>query len=57
MSRKVNVEIKVKAIIVLDDDACLSDVINEMDYTFRDTTTKATIEDTEIDDWELTDSR
>lgn len=55
--RKVYVEVKVKLIIRQDDDAKIADVIDEMDYSFADTTGKATIEDTEILDYEVTDSK
>ena len=55
--RKVVVEIKVKAIINVDDDIEISEIIDELDYDFTDTTTKATIEDTEIIDYEIIDSK
>ena len=55
--RKVTVEIKVKAIINIDEDIELEEVIDEMDYDFSDTTTKATVEDTEMIDYEVIDSK
>ena len=55
--RKVVVEIKIKAIINVDDDIEISEIIDELDYDFTDTTTKATIEDTEIIDYEIIDSK
>ena len=55
--RKVYVEAKVKLILVLDDDASLDEVLSEMGYDFEDTTTKATIEDTELMEWEVKDSK
>lgn len=57
MARKVYVEAKVKLIIHANDDADIDEVLNEMDYSFSDTTGKADIEDTEILDWEITDSK
>ena len=55
--RKVIVEIKLKAIINVDDDIEISEIIDELDYDISDTTTKATIEDTEIIDYEIIDSK
>lgn len=55
--RKVVVETKVKLIINADDDASIDDILNEMDYSFTDQTGKANIEDTEILDWDITDSK
>ena len=57
MSRKVEVEIKVKVSIIADEDIEIGTVIDEMEYEFNDTTTKATIEDTEIIEYEVRDSR
>lgn len=57
MSRKVEVELKVKVSMIVDEDVEISAVINELDYNFSDTTTQATIIDTEILDFEVTDSR
>ena len=54
--RKVEVEIKIKAIINVDDDIEVSEIIDELDYNFTDTTTKATVEDTEIIDYEVVDN-
>ena len=57
MARKVYVDVTVRLIINQDDDVCTGDVINEMEYNFMDMTGKATIEDTEIKDYEVTDSK
>lgn len=57
MARKVYVEAKVKLIVRADDDADIDNVLSEMDYSFSDTTGKADIEDTEILDWDITDSK
>jgi len=55
--RKMTVEVKVKLLIKADDDIELSEIMDEMDYNFTDMTTKADIEDTEILDYEVVDSR
>lgn len=55
--RKVHVELKVKLILNVDEDIEVSEVLDELDYNFADTTTKAEIEDTEILDYEVMDSK
>lgn len=58
MSRKVYVELKVLLVIRADDDADIhADVLNEMDYNFASTTDKAEIEDSEILDADIVDSK
>ena len=57
MSRKVTVNLEIKLTMTVDESIDVSDVINELDYNFSDTTTQATIEDTEILDFEIMDSR
>lgn len=57
MSRKIYVNITTRIIIRADDDADVDDVINELDYSFSDTTGKAQVEDTNITDYEITDSK
>lgn len=52
----VTVEVKVKLTMKVDDDVEVSEVIDEMEYDFSDTTGKAIIENTEILDSEVTDS-
>lgn len=52
-----HVTLKVNIIIQADDDIPISDVIDEMDYDFIDTTTKASIVNSEIVESEVTDSR
>ena len=54
--REVIVEIKVKAIISIDDDIELGEVIDGMDYDFTDTTTKADVIDCEMIDYEVIDN-
>ena len=55
--RKVHVKVIVDLFIKADEGVEIADVINGMDYNFKDLTGKATIEDTEILDFEVTDSR
>lgn len=55
--RTVTVEVKVRLTIKADEGVEIGDILDEMEYDFTDTTTKATIEDTEIVDYEVTDSR
>ncbi len=55
--RKVYVSVKVGLIINADEDIEIAKVLNEMNYSFQDTTTKADIIDTAIVDWEITDSK
>ena len=55
--KKVIVEIKTKVTMTIDDDIEVSEIIDEMDYGFTDMTTKATIEDTEIIDYEIVDNK
>jgi len=57
MSRKMVIEVKVKMVINADDNVALQTILDEMDYNFTDTTTQADIEDTEILDYEVIDSR
>jgi hypothetical protein len=55
--REVHVELKVKLVLNMDDDISVSEVLDELDYSFSDTTTKAEVEDTEILDYEVIDSK
>lgn len=55
--RKVSVEVKVKLVMTIDDGVEVGDIIDEMEYDFNDTTTQATVEDTEILDYEVVDSK
>ena len=55
--RKVYVNVTVQLIICANDGVEICDVIEEMDYNFTSQTTGATIEDTEILDHEVTDSK
>jgi hypothetical protein len=55
--RKVYVDVKVRLIIRQDDGVETSEVVNEMEYDFTDTTGNATIEDMEITDYQIVDSK
>jgi hypothetical protein len=57
MARKVEIEVKVKLMVNMDEGVEVSDIMDEMDYNFSDTTTKADIEDTEILDWTVKNSK
>jgi len=55
--RKVTVELKVKLLIHADESKEISDVINDMGYSFTYSEPGAEIVDTEITDYEVIDSR
>ena len=55
--RKVYVNLKVRLIVEMEEGIGLADVITELDYKFTSTTDGATIADTEIEDYEATDSK
>lgn len=57
MSKKVYVTVKVNLCIVVDEGTVMADVINELDYTFADTTGNADVIDSSIEDFEVTDSK
>ena len=57
MSRKVTLYAKVKLIVCVDEGIELFDFLNEMDYSFTDTTGQGFIEDTEIVDYDVVDSK
>ena len=55
--REVVVEATVKILMMVDDDIEAEEVVADMDYEFIDRTDKATIEDTEIIEWNISDSK
>jgi hypothetical protein len=55
--RKVTVTLTIELTMNVDEGVEVQHVINELDYSFTDTTTQATIEDTQIVDHEISDSR
>lgn len=57
MSRTVTAIIKTKVRMQIDEGTEVSEVIQEMDYSFQDTTGKADFHETEILDHEIIDSK
>lgn len=55
--RKVYVSVTARLIIRVDEGVDITEVLSEMDYDFTSQTDGANIEDTEIQDWEVTDSK
>jgi hypothetical protein len=55
--RKVYVDIFVRLIIQADEGVNISEVIDDMDYEFTSNTDGAEIIDTELDEYEVTDSK
>jgi hypothetical protein len=55
--RKVYIETKIRLIIQLEEGILVDDVIQEMDYNFTSMTTGADIIDTEIEDYNIVDSK
>ena len=56
-NRKVYLEMKVRLVVRVDEGTEVSNVVDEMEYDFQDTTGAATVEDTEILGYEITDSK
>ena len=57
MRKTVRVELKIVVTMNVDEGADVSEIVNEADYDFKDTTGAADIEDTRLDDYRVTDSR
>jgi hypothetical protein len=57
MARKVYVNLKVRLVVVANDDANVNQVLQDMEYDFRDQSGEADIVDTEIVDWEIADAK
>lgn len=55
--RKVYVNVTTRLIIRADEGVSIEEVIHEMDYNFTSQTEGANIEDTEIQNYEITDSK
>lgn len=55
--RKVYVDVTTRLIIRQNDGVETSEVLENMDYEFTSNSDGATIEDTEIQDWEIKDSK
>jgi len=57
MDRKVYVNVTTRVIIRADEGVEINDVLENMEYNFTSQTEGADIEDTEVQDWEITDSK
>jgi len=55
--RKVYVNVTTKIIVEADEGVDIEEVMSELDYNFEDTTGKANVIDTEITDYDITDSK
>lgn len=55
--RKVYVDVKLSLVIRADEDSNFEEIMNELDYNFQDTTGKANVEDMEIRDYDIIDSK
>lgn len=55
--KKITATLTVKILLHVNEDADVEEVVNELDYDFSDTTTKAEVIDTEITDMQIEDSR
>lgn len=57
MARKVYVDVKVRLIIRAEEGQDIDEVLTNMDYNFTSNSDDAEIEDTEITDWDVVDSK
>jgi len=55
--RKVTIKLQMRVVMSVDEGIEISQVVNELDYQIKDTTTTADILDTEITDFEILDSK
>ncbi len=55
--RKVTVKLEMHLVMLVNEGVEVSDVVNELDYEVKDTTTSADILDTEITGYDVVDSR
>ena len=55
--RKVTVKLETHLVMLVDEGVEISDVVNELDYEVKDTTTSADILDTEITGYDVVDSK
>lgn len=55
--RKSIIDVKVRIMLLADDDVEISDVVYEFDYAVNDANTKVDVLDTEIVDVEIIDSK
>ena len=57
MSRKVYVDLKVKLLLNVDEGVEIQEVLSDMEYSFISNSDNADVVDSEIEDWEVTDSK
>lgn len=55
--RTVVIEVKVRMVLKVDEGIQIQDVVNDFDYDFKDQTGHCDVEDMEITDHEVVDSR
>lgn len=55
--RTVTVDLIVRTEMIIDDGVGVDEIVSELEYSFTDTTSQATICDTEIRDYSVIDSR
>lgn len=55
--RKVTVKLTFELLMVVDEGVEISEIVDEIDYEINDTTTQADIQNAEITDYEVIDSR
>lgn len=55
--RKIKVKVELELTMIIDEGVDVGEIIDDLEYEFTDTTTQATIEDTEIIDYEVVDSK
>ena len=55
--RKVTVKLEMHLVMSVNEGVEIPDVVNELDYDIRDTTTAANILNTEITSYEIVDSK
>jgi hypothetical protein len=57
MSRKVYIDVKARLILTMDEGVTVTEVLENMDYSFVSQNDEAYVLDSEIQDWEVTDSK
>lgn len=55
--RKVYLDVKMRLVILTDEDVKIQDVIEKLDCVLEDRTGKANVTDWEIEDFEITNSK
>ena len=55
--RKVTIDITIRMTLVADEGESIDDILNEMDYSFTDTTGNAEVEDHRWERYDIIDSK